>query len=565
MIGKSHVIIADQIYQTLNQEDHLWISKTAFLKGSTKPDSLSYRFRQRHTVEESLWFVGTLIQEILESYKPRHYLGHFMGELIHFFTDYAVAFHSNPRYNHMYVHPTHLRYELSLHTLLKQTFVCFEGFDSMTLENYQDVLMDYVLERHQGDYDKTQDVIDAFQLSYRIFSLVFEACKEKFIDESSRTPIKVAIFTDTYLPQINGVSNTLYEYARYLESHKIQYLIVSPRVSKRDPRNDFIERLHSISFWFYKDARIGFSRKSRIHNLMREFDPNIIHVMTEFTVGSMGLKYAQQNNLPVITNYSSHFTLFLKHLHLGFIAKLLEKYLSYFHRQSRLTTTPSTDSMHVLKDQFGIENVHLFGRGIDMQRFNPAKQSTSLRASWKAEDKTVLLCVSRISGEKNLDVLFESYKALEEDVKAQSQLVIVGDGPLLERYKKHYPFALYLGYQTGESLAQIYASADVFVFPSHSETLGNVVLEAMASGLPCVVVNRGGVLMNIVHQHNGWISDHEDPTTYQEALIEAILEPHKRLEYSENALALMQTKTWSSVFNKLLSTYSQALLNPIDV
>jgi glycosyltransferase involved in cell wall biosynthesis len=559
MIGKSHVLIAQQLYQTLESKDHHWISKTAFIKGSTKPDALTYRFKGRHTIEASLDFVDTLVHEILDSYKPRHYLGYFMGELIHFFTDYAVAYHSNPNYNEMYVHPKHLIYELKLHRVLKKTMMCFEGFETMTLDNYPEVLVEYVLRRHQGAYDQAQDVVDAYQLSYRMFQLVFQAYKEKFLKEEARNPIKVAIFTDTYLPQINGVSNTLYEYARYLDNQKIQYIIVSPKVSNADPKNAFIERLTSIAFWFYKEARIGLSRKSHIHNLMRAFDPDVIHVMTEFTVGSIGLKYAQQHRIPVITNYSSHFTLFLKHLHLGFVARPLERYISHFHRQSALTTTPSLDSMNILQEKYGVENVQLFSRGIDTERFNPSKRNMDLRRSWEAEDKIVILCVSRISGEKNLECLFESYQQLDEPLKEQSQLRIVGDGPLLEKYRKKYPFAHFLGYQTGEALAEIYASADVFAFPSHSETLGNVVLEAMASRLPCIVVNRGGVMMNVVHRQHGWVTDFQDRETFKTALIEAIIQPELRYQYAKEAWQAMQSKSWANVFNKLLVTYKHML------
>lgn len=565
MIGKSHIQIAEAIYHSLDPQDHIWISKRAFLKGSAEPDSFKYRYTGKHILEDSLAFVNQLVDEILNTYKPRHFVGHLLGELIHFFTDYAVAYHSNPNYNFMYVHPKHLAYELKCHRILKKTVVCFEDDASWTLNNYGDKITDYVMTHHQGSAQPKQDVKDGFALSYAIFNLVFKTYKEKFLTQSSRVPIKVAIFTDTYLPQINGVSNTLFEYARYLENEKIQYVIISPKVHKNDQNNAFIERLSSFSFWFYKEARIGFSRKSKIHNLMQEFDPDIIHVMTEFTVGSMGLKYAETNNIPVITNYSSHFTQFLKHLHLGPIIKPLQKYISAFHRRSKLTTTPSLDSKDVLEKEFGITNVQVFGRGINTRRFSPSYRSKALRAEWGATDKIAFLCVTRISGEKNLELLFEAYQTLAPELKDRSQLIIVGDGPMLETYKKNYPFATYLGYQTGQALSMIYASADVFVFPSHTETLGNVVLEAMASGIPPIVVNRGGVLMNVTHQKNGWVVDYQDSLAYKNAMEEALHFPQMITKFRTESLKLIEKRSWSPIFKELIHTYLDVIHQPISL
>jgi len=564
MIGKSHILIADYIYQSLDPKDYHWISKRAFLKGSTEPDSLFYRFKKKHIAEESLPFVSELIEDILNQYKPRHYLGHLMGELIHFFTDYAVAYHSNPQYNTMYIHPKHLAYELKLHQIMKQSVICVEDSKQLSLSNYVEKTIDYVLDRHQGKPQPHLDVHDAFQLSYSIFHLVFEAYKEKFIAQKNTLPLKVAIFTDTYYPQINGVSNTLYEYSKYLEDEKIQYLIVSPKVKKNDPSHRFVERLSSFSFWFYKDARIGFSSKSKIHNLMKEFDPDVIHVMTEFTVGSLGLQYAEAQQIPVITNYSSHFTLFLKHLHLGLLIKPLQKYLAAFHRRSKVTTTPSLDAKNYLEKNLGITNVQVFGRGINTHRFSPSYRSRALRAEWGASDKTVFLCVSRISGEKNLEQMFEAYVSLDESLKEKSILVVVGDGPMLEKYQKDYPFAMYLGYQTGQMLSMIYASADVFVFPSHTETLGNVVLEAMASGLPPIVVNQGGVLMNVVNQENGWVVEYQDIDAYKSAMKEALIDKDVMMTYQKNALKMIDNRSWKPIFKNLIQQYLDVINQPLE-
>ena len=455
----------------------------------------------------------------------------------------------------MYVHPMHLMYEIKLHRMLKKMPVTITPLESMRLDTIVSDLVDYTLLNHLGNAIPRQNIIDAYNLSYTIFHLIFNAYKEKHIHQTRKTPLKIAIFTDTFLPQINGVSNTLYEYAKYLESNNVQYMMLSPEVDKDDPQHPFVKRLKSIKFWFYKEARVVFMRKKKVFNALDEFDPNIIHVMTEFGVGRIGVKYAEKRHIPLVSNYSSHFALFLKHLKLGLFVRPLEWYLSQFHQKSHITTTPSLDAKELLQTKMGVSNVHIFSRGIDTQKFTPAKRSLSLRKSWNAEQKTVYLCVSRIAGEKNLDLAFESFQAMDATAKQNSLLVITGDGPFLDHYQKKYPWAVFTGYQTGDDLATIYASADIFVFPSPTETLGNVVLEAQASGCPPIVVNRGGVLMNVDHEINGLITDINAPHTFKEAMERLYHDQALRFKLKEHSVKASKTKSWPRVFNDLINVY----------
>lgn len=558
MIFHSHVKIATVIYETLPAEDFIWISKKAFIKGANAPDSFSYRFKGKHILNQSMAFFESLIDEILSSYKPRHYFGHLMGEVIHFISDYSCAFHANPNYNHMYVHPVHLWYEVSLHQKLKKAPINIEPIPSLNLMNLTDQLNEYTDTYHSGTYDQLQDIEDAYNWSYTVFHLLMDAYKRKFTQNIYPSKLKIAIFTDTYLPQINGVSNTLYEYSKYLETERVQYLLISPKVNKNDSVHPFVKRLNSIKFWFYKEARFSFSNRKNLERLLNEFEPNMIHLMTEFNVGMMGLRYANRHQLPVISNYSSHFTLFLKHMKLGFFIRPLEKYIRYFHKKAFITTTPSLESQAFLKT-LGIDDVHIFSRGIDSERFNPSKRSLALRETWKSKDKCVFLCVSRISGEKNLELLFESFKDIQRKYPDQASLVITGDGPLLETYKKKYPFAIYTGYQTGDALSEIYASADVFAFPSPTETLGNVILEAKASGLPPIVVNRGGVLANVIDEKTGLISDYDHPKTFQYAMERFLLNQALIERMQLEILNETESKSWHDVFSQLLGVYSRVI------
>jgi len=560
MIFHSHVKIASDIYDTLSPDDHIWISKKAFIKGANAPDSLSYRFKGKHILNQSTVFFESLIDEVLDRYKPRHYLGHLLGEIIHFISDYCCAFHANPNYNHMYVHPKHLWYEVSLHQKLKRHPVTIEPVKTLSVFNLVEQLNKYTDTFHQGSYDQVQDIKDAFNYSYTVFTILFNAYKSKFKTIDHVSKLKIAIFTDTYLPQINGVANTLYEYSKYLETERVQYLLISPSISKKDEPHPFVKRLFAIKFWFYKEARVSFSNRKKLYALLDEFEPNMIHLMTEFNVGNMGLKYADTHQIPVISNYSSHFTLFLKHMKLGFLMRPLEKYIRYFHDQATLTTTPSNESKDYLKT-LGIEDVHIFSRGIDTVKFNPNKRSEDLRKSWNVSNELVFLCVCRIAGEKNLELLFESFKKLDRKYPNQSKLVITGEGPLLETYKKKYPFAIYTGYKTGEALAQTYASADVFAFPSPTETLGNVVLEAKASGLPPIVVNQGGVLTNVIDERTGLIADINHDDTFMYAMERFILNKNLIPFFQHDILLELEDQSWNDVFSNLIGLY-QSLIHP---
>lgn len=558
MIFHSHVKIATTIYETLDPNDHIWISKRAFIKGANAPDGFSYRFKGKHILNHSAGFFESLVNETLNSYKPRHYFGHLLGEIIHFISDYACAFHANPNYNHMYVHPVHLWYEVTLHQKLKKAPVNITPVEGLSLMNLDEKLRAYTETYHSGKYDQHQDIIDAYNWSYSVFHLVMEAYKRKFMHNQASSKLKIAIFTDTYLPQINGVSNTLYEYSKYLETERVQYLLISPKVNDDDAHHPFVKRLASMKFWFYKEARMAFSRHKKLAKVLDDFEPNMIHLMTEFNVGHMGLKYAKKNKIPVVSNYSSHFTLFLKHMKLGFFIRPLERYIHYFHTKAKLTTTPSLESKTFLKT-LGVDDVHIFSRGIDTIKFSSSKRSLSLRESWGVKDQLVFLSVSRISGEKNLDLLFDSFIKLDQKYPSQSKLVITGDGPLLKDYQKKYPFAIYTGYQTGEDLAEIYASADVFAFPSPTETLGNVVLEAKASGLPPIVVNRGGVTSNVDDEITGLITDIDHPDTFLYAMERFILNPGLIERFKYEISHEVELKSWPEVFSDLLSVYSKMM------
>ena len=231
---------------------------------------------------------------------------------------------------------------------------------------------------------------------------------------------------------------------------------------------------------------------------------------------------------------------------------LVSKYLSYFHRKSDITLTPSQDQKREMK-KIGIDNVAILGHGVNTRLFSPLKKSYEIREGWGAKpDSKVFLYVGRVSMEKNLDFLFECYLKVAAD---SNSLVITGDGPYLKELIKKYPFAHFSGRCEREKLAQIYASADVFIFPSETETFGNVILEAMASGLVVVAYRYDAAKTNIINGVNGFTVPVGDEQKFSEAM--GLCVTH---DLGRNARKQALSQRWGSVYRKFERTGEAVLL-----
>lgn len=276
--------------------------------------------------------------------------------------------------------------------------------------------------------------------------------------------------------------------------------------------------------------------------------------MTEFSIGRFGLAYGKKHHIPVVTNYSTHFVSYLDYLKLGFLKKPLQKYVTWFHNQSSMTTCPSHETKHHLKN-IGVSKTTIFGRGIYTDQFSPSYRSESFRQEFQ-DQPFIYLYVGRVSGEKELQLGLEAFKRMKT-IYHNIEFLVVGDGPKKQSYEKMYPEARFLGYKTGETLSMIYASSDVFVFPSPTETLGNVVLEAMASGLPVIVANQGGVLENVKHLSNGMIAESQDVDAYYNHMKTYYDDQHHYKQTKLHALEHVKKKSWHDIFKTQISLHKQ--------
>lgn len=371
--------------------------------------------------------------------------------------------------------------------------------------------------------------------------------------------MRIAVFTDTFLPQVNGVANTLRRLGDYFEAEGIEYIFITPEQKNEQTIPYNMEAFFSTSFILYPECRFTLPNMMRLNKLMDDFRPDIIFLMTEFNLGLSGLIYGKKHGIPVISNYSTNFTTILRHYKLGVFEKALDSYLSWFHNEADHCVTPSKESGRVLK-RYGVKGISIFSRGIDYDNFSPENRNDDLRRFYGVEDKILLLYVGRLSPEKNLNILRDSMLKLNETYKDRIVLIVTGEGPMKAELEKTMPDnVIFTGCKKGKDLAELYASCDIFAFPSSFETFGNVVLEASASGLPVVGVSEGGVLELINHGSTGYLANSKDAESFTAFLEKLIVGEDLRQSFSISGRNFAKTKSWNLVFSNLMGIFDREI------
>lgn len=376
--------------------------------------------------------------------------------------------------------------------------------------------------------------------------------------------MKIAIFTDTFLPQINGVTNTLSRLGDHLTQKGIEYIFLTPDHPTKDFHNYNIEKFFSTCFFLYPECRFTFPNLLRINHILDQFKPDIIQLMTEFNVGLSGLVYAKQHNIPYITNFSTNYESILASYNMGILQRPMWRYCKKFHSGAVFTLTPSKETEKYIHSK-GITRTKIFTRGIDFECFHPNHRNDSLRKSLNIEEKIVLLYVGRVSPEKGLSLLRESMIRLNEKYNDRIALIVTGEGPMLPELMATMPKnVIFTGYKQGHELAEIYASSDIFAFPSGFETFGNVVLEAMASGIPVVGVSKGGVMESIIPHRTGLLAKPDDVDSFTAQLDEMIQNAEMRRQLGMQARKFAETRSWDSIFKELIHTYEEIIQKPTE-
>jgi glycosyltransferase involved in cell wall biosynthesis len=343
---------------------------------------------------------------------------------------------------------------------------------------------------------------------------------DSFLVENFEPPnpsMRIAVVTETWPPEVNGVALTLSRLIQELSLRQHTIQLIRPRQTPQETessREGWSELLlKGMPIPRYPELKLGFPSKKSLVQAWTLKRPDIVHIATEGPLGWSALQAARVLRLPVSSDFRTNFQSYSKHYGVGWLQKPIVAYLRKFHNRTHCTMVP-THAMHEQLHQLGFQKLHTIGRGVNTSLFNPEKRSTLLRQSWQADDETVvLLSVGRLAAEKNLDLTVKTYKALVQNNR-KVKLVFCGDGPYRSKIQAECPDAIFMGMCTQPELAVAYASADLFLFTSLTETFGNVTLESLASGTPVLAFDCAAAKEVIEDGRNGWLVKGEDAQLY---------------------------------------------------
>lgn len=372
--------------------------------------------------------------------------------------------------------------------------------------------------------------------------------------------MKVAYFTESLFPHVDGVSRTLAQLFGTLERRGVDFRIFSP--FKPGPEISWSERVHKIPyirFPLYTDYRLASPIGHRASGRLDEYQPDLIHVVSPTPINVRAAKYGHRRGVPVVSSFHTHFVSYFRFYGFGGLEGVGWKMMRRFYARCEVVYAPSVSIIQELAEH-GIRNTELWSRGIDLHRFSPAFRDPALRrlAGAENDDTPVLLLVSRLVKEKDLADLVAMERILRER-GSRHRLVLVGDGPMREQLQADLPDAYFPGHQGGEALARWFASGDVFVFPSTTETFGNVVLEAQASGLPTVVVNRGGPPDLVEPGRTGFIARANDPADLADHVQRLLADAGERRRMGAAARAAASDRDWQVINGRLVDSYARVI------
>jgi glycosyltransferase involved in cell wall biosynthesis len=339
-----------------------------------------------------------------------------------------------------------------------------------------------------------------------------------------RAWVKLSLVTETFPPEINGVAMTLHRLvtALTLRGHAVE--VVRPRQFKNDGEGTNLYSELLVPGWpcpGYRELTLGRPVYLRLKKHWRAHRPDVVHIAVEGPLGFAALHAARALALPVSSSFHTNFHAYSRHYHVGFLHNAGLAYFRWFHNRAACTFAPSVDVIAALETA-GFRNLHLMGRGVDTALFHPARRDDALRAAWGATPESpVAMCVGRLAAEKNLPLVVETWAALRA-TQPDLKLVLVGDGPLHAALAKKFPGVIFAGLRRGEDLARHYASGDLFLFASTTETFGNVVTEALASGLAVVAYDYAAARAHVRDGENGHLAGFGDPAAFQAVAARAL-------------------------------------------
>ncbi len=368
--------------------------------------------------------------------------------------------------------------------------------------------------------------------------------------------MRIALLTETFLPKIDGVVKSLCHILDHLAQKGHQSLLLAPEGSPDRYAETPVCQMKALRLFFYPEFRLV-SPLQNISPHLDPFKPDLIHLVNPFSLGYLGTKYARKHNIPIVASYQTDLPGHADRWGFGILSRPVEKYLFWLHQQAHLNLAPSRATQASLKAR-GYHNVKLWTRGIDGEKFNPGHRSPAMR-EFLSNGNThapLLLYVGRLSREKRVSMLRPILDAIPG-----ANLAIVGDGPMRPQLEALFAGTRtkFTGYLYDQELARAYATADIFVFPGANETFGNVVLEALASGLPVVAPRAGGILDTMLDRETGFLFEPEDTAAMVYAVQRLINCHYLRRRMGLAARRRADSFSWEKILDKLVADYAQVI------
>jgi phosphatidylinositol alpha 1,6-mannosyltransferase len=379
--------------------------------------------------------------------------------------------------------------------------------------------------------------------------------------------MRILFCTDTYPPQVNGVSVVTALTVRGLERRGWECTVIAPRypgtaIAPGDGAATHIVAIPSLPLPRYPDIRVAVPG-ARVRDTIARVKPDLVHCATEFVLGRLGMRAVRELGIPVCTSYHTDFTRYAAAYGLPWLAGPVTRSIMRFHSRAARVFTPSSHARDELR-RHGVEQVEVWGRGVDASQFHPSRRSAALRMSNGLGEALTILFVGRLAPEKEVQLVIDAFAIVENALPPGSvRLLVAGAGPDAEALRRRAsPGVTFIGsVDHATVLPAVYASADIFVMASTTETLGLVGLEAMASGIPVVATPAGGVAEYLRHGHNGLAFAPREVAGCASAMLALADDPVLRRRLAAGARRTAEERSWDQELDRLDLAYREVLLS----
>jgi glycosyltransferase involved in cell wall biosynthesis len=390
---------------------------------------------------------------------------------------------------------------------------------------------------------------------------VFHTCRRCYFNDYqffAAADMKVALYAGTYVRDKDGAVRSIYQLVASMVRSGHEVVVWTPDFAPGENGMVPVNKVPAIPIPLYPDYKLGFYNTVTERQL-DDFAPDIVHISTPDIVGRKFLNYAKRKGIPVGSAYHTDFPSYLSYYRLGFAEPAVWRFLQRFYNACDVVLAPNESVRERLTGK-GIEKVDIWSRGIDKELFDPSRRSEKLRQSWEAEGRMVIIYAGRFVLYKDIEVVMSLYQRFVDDgLGDQVRFVMIGSGPEEEQMRARMPDAVFTGYLTGTALPEAYACGDLFLFPSTTEAFCNVVLEALASGLPAVVSDLGGCMELVRRSGGGLVARAGDVGEFYACCTRLMQDSAMFRTMRERGLSYAEDKSWAAVNGQLIDCYLELI------